>query len=71
MEERFEKFVEHSAGTIKMFYHTCRINRPGKVSELTCYDLIKIHSVFPELNLDWLITGRGSMLYSELCTNAQ
>lgn len=70
MEERLEKFVEHTAGTMKMFFFTCRINRKN-VNELTCEDLIKVHSVFPELNLDWLITGRGSMLYSDLCTNAQ
>ena len=66
MEERLEKFVEKYAGTMKMFYHTCRIGHRGKVSELTCDDLAKINSVFPKLNLDWLITGRGSMLYSVL-----
>ena len=64
MEERLQKFVEYSAGTMKMFYHTCRIEHRGNVSQLTCDDLNKINSVFPELNLDWLITGRGEMLYS-------
>lgn len=27
-------------------------------------NLAKIYEIFPELNLDWLITGRGSMFYS-------
>lgn len=28
-------------------------------------NLAKIYEIFPELNLDWLITGRGSMFYSQ------
>lgn len=30
-----------------------------------------ISSVYPELNIDWVVTGRGVMLYNDLCTHYQ
>jgi len=65
MEERLERFIEQKAGNRKMFYFGCRIEPCKKVSEFTCDEFMKIHSVFPELNFDWLITGREPMMFSE------
>lgn len=36
----------------------------GKV-QISGANLLKIHRKYPELNLDWLMTGRGIMIYEE------
>jgi len=53
----FEKKIGTSEGTIRRFF--------GDKNGLTVSTLSKISDFYPELNLDWLITGRGDMLFDE------
>lgn len=52
----FERKISTSNGTISRYL--------SKDTDIQAGILMKIHDIFPEINLDWLITGRGSMLFS-------
>lgn len=41
-----------------------------KVKGPSVENLLKIHNRYPELNIDWLITGRGAMLIKDSNQNA-
>lgn len=59
---QFEQKISASEGTISKFL--C-----GKIG-LKVETLLKIAANFPEINLDWLITGRGEMIFSQPATQA-
>ena len=59
---QFEQKISASEGTISKFL--C-----GKIG-LKVETLLKIAANFPEINLDWLITGRGEMIFSQPTTQA-
>lgn len=52
----FEIKISVSEGTISKFL-------AGKIG-IKAETLQKINAIFPEINMDWLVTGRGDMLYS-------
>lgn len=52
----FEIKISVSEGTISKFL-------AGKIG-IKAETLQKINAIFPDINLDWLITGRGSMFYT-------
>ena len=65
MKERLIKFIEYKGLSRRAFELSCGIasgtvrNTSGNMTPKT---LSKITAVYPELNQDWLLTGKGSML---------
>ncbi|MCQ2259805.1 MAG: hypothetical protein MJZ77_00265 [Bacteroidales bacterium] len=53
----FEKNIGTSEGTLRRFF--------GNKNGLTVATLLKIADIYPQINLDWLITGRGEMIFSQ------
>lgn len=58
----FEKNIGTSEGTLRRFF--------GDKNGLTVATLAKIADFYPQLSLDWLITGRGSMLIDRSPSNS-
>lgn len=52
----FEQKISTSNGTIARFL--------SKNTSVNSELLSKIHYTYPILNMDWLVTGRGSMIYN-------
>lgn len=71
MKTRLSQLVEHYNTTPRKFSQEIGLSSAtlGKVlrgiNSLSGTSLAKIGEKYPEINLDWLITGRGSMLREE------
>lgn len=65
MNERILKFIEYLGISVSEFERNCNLSN-GAVSKMgdnTRRSTVnKIYNVYPQLNTDWLLTGKGSML---------
>ncbi len=66
--KRIKQYIDHKNLGVRMFEKTCGINI-GTLSRVIVKDssiqsdnLEKITTTYRELNLEWLLTGRGEML---------
>ncbi len=72
MKERLRQFIESQHVSIQKFERNCSLSNGliGKFfagnSQISSISLQKIHTAYPSLNIDWLVCGRGSMIYSDL-----
>lgn len=70
-EDRLRQFIEYLNITVKQFEinistSPSTVNRfLNKKGTMGVAVLEKIASTYPQLNIDWLINGRGSMIYKE------
>lgn len=66
MKERILQFIDYKGFSKRKFYAETGLSNGilDKTSGLSVETLEKIYSVFPEINLEWLITGKGEMLKS-------
>lgn len=68
MNERILQFIEYLGISISEFERNCNLSN-GAVSKMgnnTRRSTInKIYNVYPQLNTDWLLTGKGDMLNTE------
>lgn len=77
MNTRMKKVIDYLGLSVLAFTRKCGISEGciRKVivenTSITSTSLQKIAENFPEINLDWLLTGRGSMLYGESVTTAK
>lgn len=67
MKERILQFIENKQITKSKFYSVTGLSNGilDKKSGLTMDTVEKIYSKYPEINLEWLLTGKGEMLKSE------
>lgn len=70
MKERIRKIIEYQGLSISLFEANISTGR-GTISRYLREDcsfsveiLIKIGQAYPEINMDWLVNGRGSMFYT-------
>jgi len=69
--ERLYQFIEYKGLSAYAFERSCEFSNGYLKKQLkgggsVGSDVLeKIHQVYPELSLIWLITGRGTMLFSE------
>lgn len=77
MNTRLKQFINYKGVSILSFAKKCGISEGSirKVlnenTSITSTSLQKIAENFPEINLDWLLTGRGSMIYGESITTTK
>lgn len=66
-KERVIQFLEYKGITKNKFYVETGISNGtlDKVSGLSLETVEKFYNVYPEINPDWLITGKGEMIKSE------
>ena len=68
MNERILQFIEYLGISVSEFERNCDLSN-GAVSKMgdnTRRSTInKIYNVYPQLNTDWLLTGKGDMLNAE------
>ena len=64
MKERILQFIENKQITKSKFYSVTGLSNGilDKKSGLTMDTVEKIYSKYPEINLEWLLTGKGEML---------
>ena len=70
IKERLIKIAEYQGVSILNFEKICGLNRGnisnmGENSEIGSEKLSKISETFPEINSEWLLTGKGNMLKNE------
>lgn len=67
MKERILQFVEYKGFSKRKFYAETGLSNGilDKTSGLSVETLEKIYLTFPEISLEWLITGKGEMLKNE------
>lgn len=70
MKERILEYVNSLGISVRSFESECgllrgNISNMSKTGAIGSDKLTKIHVNFPELNLEWLLTGEGSMLKSD------
>jgi len=66
-KERIIQFLEYKGITKNKFYVETGISNGtlDKVSGLSLETVEKFYNIYPEINPDWLITGKGEMIKSE------
>lgn len=70
IRERLYKIAEYKGLSMRKFEELCNLKR-GNISNMTEYGTIgsdklsKIIDAFSEVNIEWLLTGRGDMLKSK------
>lgn len=71
MKDRLRQVIENEKYSIRQFEQKISASE-GTISKFLCgkiglkvETLLKIAANFPEINLDWLITGRGEMNFSQ------
>lgn len=64
--ERIREFIEFQGISERKFYFETNLSESSfnKIKSVGSENLKKIFHRYPELNMDWVITGRGEMLYS-------
>ena len=62
--ERIKQFAEYKEVSMRRFCEIAGIANGGfiKVKSVGSENLSKIFNAFPDINLTWLITGKGEML---------
>lgn len=74
MNERILNFIEYLGISVSEFERNCNLSN-GAVSKMgdntRRSTLNKIYNVYPQLNTDWLLTGKGSMLNDSKAELAQ
>ena len=62
--ERIKQFAEYKEISMRRFCKIAGIANGGftKVKSVGSENLLKIYNAFPDVNLTWLITGKGEML---------
>lgn len=62
--ERIKQFAEYKEVSMRRFCEIAGIANGGftKVKSVGSENLLKIFNAFPDVNLTWLITGKGEML---------
>lgn len=68
LKSRFKALCNHLDLSIREFERECQLNR-GNISNITgaigSDKIAKITTRFPEIDIYWLLTGKGSMLRSQ------
>jgi SOS-response transcriptional repressor LexA len=66
--ERLKQFIDYKGLSNRKFSEAAGLSNGfiGKVKEIGSSKLSSIVDSFPELNLEWLVTGRGEMLKKEV-----
>lgn len=68
LKSRFKALCNHLGLSIREFERECQLNR-GNISNMTgaigSDKIAKIATRFPEVDIYWLLTGKGSMLRSQ------
>ena len=70
MKRRLFEFIEYTGMSVRRFENACCLQR-GNVSSMTDNSAIgsdklsKIIDAFPELNIEWLLCGKGEMLHND------
>ena len=64
--DRIKQFADFKQISIRKFCELAGVASGGfiKVKSVGSESLLKIFTAFPDINLEWLITGQGSMLKS-------
>ena len=64
MKERILQFIEYKGFNKRKFYEETGLSNGilDKKSGLTLGSFEKIFSKYPEINIEWLLTGKGEML---------
>lgn len=67
MKERILQFIEYKRLSKNKFYKKTGLSNGilDKQGGISSDSLEKIYYVYPEINLDWLLTGKGEMLKKE------
>ena len=67
MKERILQFIEYKSLSKNKFYKETGLSNGilDKQGGISSDSLEKIYCVYPEINLDWLLTGKGEMLKKE------
>jgi hypothetical protein B2_07877 len=67
MKERILQFIEYKRLSKNKFYKETGLSNGilDKQGGISSDSLEKIYYVYPEINLDWLLTGKGEMLNKE------
>lgn len=72
LKERLIKFIEHKGLTVQSFENKCNLSN-GAVSKMgnntRRSTLDKISNTFPDININWLLTGDGNMITIETSTS--
>lgn len=64
MKERILQFIDYKGFNKSKFYRETGLSNGilDKKSGLTLDSIEKIYSKYPEINIEWLLTGKGEML---------
>lgn len=64
MKERILQFIDYKGFSKNKFYKETGLSNGilDKKSGLTSESIEKIYSKYPEINIEWLLTGKGEML---------
>ena len=64
MKERILQFIDYKGFSKSKFYRETGLSNGilDKKSGLTLDSIEKIYSKYPEINIEWLLTGKGEML---------
>ena len=67
MKERILQFIEYKRLSKNKFYKETGLSNGilDKQGGISSDSLEKIYCVYPEINLDWLLTGKGEMFKKE------
>jgi hypothetical protein B2_07877 len=67
MKERILQFIDYKRLSKNKFYKETGLSNGilDKQGGISSDSLEKIYCVYPEINLDWLLTGKGEMLKKE------
>ena len=67
MKERILQFIEYKRLSKNKFYKETGLSNRilDKQGGISSDSLEKIYCVYPEINLDWLLTGKGEMFKKE------
>ena len=77
MIQRLKQFIEYKGFSVRAFEKECGVNNSTIKSAirnngaLGSDKLIKIVEKFPELDANWLLLGKGSMIRGEYLTNTE
>lgn len=65
--ERIKQFADYQGVSLRRFCETVGIANGSftKVKSVGSENLLKIFYAYPEINLEWLITGEGAMIKSK------
>ena len=72
MQERFKQLLEEKNLTATRFAAMIKVNASAMSHILNGFDVLdKIAQAFPDVNLNWLISGKGSLYNNRISTPAK